>query len=74
MEITICVPCVKSKQKSLNKTVYAAVIDSYINVRRHSTPRTVGIVVEICPKIIVEMPEALQSVIMELEKRKSKIS
>ena len=67
MEITKCVPCIKSKQNSLNKTVYASVIDSYNNVRRRSTPRTVGIVAEIYPKIIVEMLEALQSVMLELE-------
>ena len=50
------------------------VTDSHKNVRRRGTKRTVGIAAEICPKIVVEMLEALQSGMMELEMRISKVS
>ena len=56
--------------KVLNQTVYVVIIDCHKNVRRHG----VGIAAEICRKIVVEMFEAMQSGMMESEKRISKAS
>ena len=59
MEITILCPCVKSIKKVSNKTVDVIVTDTHKNVRRRGTTKFVGIAAEICPKIVVEILEAL---------------